>query len=179
MALTWGVFGLANLATYQLLKRKKAEKSVMESTKYKVAFGTYLKKVDKLKGQVQKDYIWLTTNLSRERANGLVILEAYYGLDEHIYRIDSGLLTFRFPTTVEEYYEAQVIPIPKLLTIKIANSQLVLNRADFKQQRLVPNPCINKAARTLLYLRYTFRGLEKILIYDFSRETLTIPHDVQ
>ena len=41
------------------------------------------------------------------------------------------------------------------------------------------NPCINKSARTLLYLRYKFRGLEKVLLYDFSRENLIVPHEVQ
>ena len=71
------------------------------------------------------------------------------------------------------------MPLKKFLTIRVQNSQLVLSRTEFKKtSKLLFNPCINKAARTLLYLRYSFWGLEKVLIYDFSRETLTVPHDV-
>ena len=71
------------------------------------------------------------------------------------------------------------MPLKKLLTIKIANSQLVLSKQEFKKTSKINfNPCVNKAARTMLYLRYSFCGLEKTLLYDFSRETLTIPHDL-
>ena len=51
----------------------------------------------------------------------MIILEAYYGLDEHIYQVDSGLLIFKKPQTVEEYYETQMIPLKKWLTIQIEN----------------------------------------------------------
>ena len=61
----------------------------------------------------------------------------------------------------------------------IANSRLVLSKSEFKKSsKVIFNPCINKSARTLLYVKYSFHGLEKILIYDFSRENLTIPHDL-
>ena len=53
-----------------------------------------------------------------------------------------------------------------------------MTKEQFKKSKIVFNPCMNKSARTLLYLRYSYRGLEKVLIYDFSRESLTIPHDV-
>ena len=56
------------------------------------------------------------------RANGLIILEAYYGLDEHIYQIDAGLIIFKLPQNIKEYYESQVVPLKKLLTTKIVNS---------------------------------------------------------
>jgi len=51
-----------------------------------MAFTTYEKLVDKMTIKVREGNFWLETNLNREtRANGLIILEAYYGLDEHIY----------------------------------------------------------------------------------------------
>lgn len=58
-----------------------------------------------------------------ERRNqGLVILEAYYGLDEHIYQIDAGLLLFKEPKTVEEYINAQIIPVKRTLTYMVQDS---------------------------------------------------------
>ena len=57
------------------------------------------------------------------RLKGLIIIEAYYGLDEHIYQLEAGVLEYtKVPETVKEYYEAQVVPIKKLLTIMISNS---------------------------------------------------------
>ena len=55
-------------------------------------------------------------------------MEAYYGLDEHIYRIDAGLLTFRIPKTVKQYFDAQIVPLKKKLTIMIDNSRLEIHR---------------------------------------------------
>lgn len=110
----------------------------------------------------------------------MIIIEAYYGLDEHIYQIDAGLLeVYDKPKDVKQYFECQVIPVKMLMTINIENSSLVLKRDDFKRTNKpkVFNPCINKSAKTLLYLKYTFQGLEKVLIYDFSREVLKVPHD--
>ena len=60
----------------------------------------------------------------------------------------------------------------------VENSQLVLKRADFtRASRSLFNPCLNKDSKTMLYLRYSFRGLEKVLLYDFSKDTLTVPQD--
>ena len=56
----------------------------------------------------------------------------------------------------------------------------MLSRNEFKKSsKTVFNPCVNKAARTLIYIRYSYCGLEKVLIYDFSKDKLTIPHDIQ
>ena len=154
---------------------------MFEQPKYKMAYLSYISAMDKMKARVQKDHYYLQKNINDEtRSNGLIIVEAYYGLDEHIYQIDAGILKISIPKDVEEFYGCQVFPVKKILTIKISNGQLVLNKKDFKASaKEFFNPCINKAARTLLYIRYTFRGLEKVLIYDLSRESLTIPHDVQ
>ena len=75
------------------------------------------------------------------------------------------------PENVEEYMNFQVIAIKKLLTLKIKNSQLILHKKEFKASaKEFYNPCINKSARTLIYIKYTFQGLENLLIYDLSRE---------
>lgn len=60
----------------------------------------------------------------------------------------------------------------------VDNSSLVIERKHFKKNsRTIFNPCFNPVAKTMLYIRYTFRGLERVLIYDLSKETLQIPHD--
>jgi hypothetical protein len=105
------------------LKYKKDQKPFLKSTKYQVAFGAYRTQIDKLTKKIQANHLWLTTNLNNEtRLNGLIIIEAYYGLDEHIYQIDAGLLIFKLPKDIQEYYEAQIVPLKKLLTTKIVNS---------------------------------------------------------
>ena len=51
-----------------------------------------------------------------ESANdGLIIVEAYYGLAEHIYQIEAGIMRFKFPETIQEYLNCQVIPVTKQL----------------------------------------------------------------
>lgn len=72
---------------------------------------------------MRDNYIFIQRNLNAEnRNNGLIILEAYFGLDEHIYKVDAGILLFKIPKTVEEYVECQLVPLKKKLTIEIENS---------------------------------------------------------
>lgn len=67
--------------------------------------------------------IFLVQKSVQEQKNrGLLILEAYFGLDEHIYLVDAGLLIFKTPATVQEYYEAQLVPIKKKLQLMVENS---------------------------------------------------------
>ena len=62
--------------------------------------------MEKLRENVKENALRLQQNLNHEkRCNGLVILEAYYGLDEHIYRVDAGLLLYQEPKSVKDYYE--------------------------------------------------------------------------
>ena len=84
--MTYGLFALANFVTYKLLKYKRNKESFLKSQKFKVAFGYFLSENAKLLQRIQKDFIYLEKNLANEkRLNGLIIIEAYYGLDEHIY----------------------------------------------------------------------------------------------
>lgn len=56
---------------------------------------------------MKKDHHYLKQNIDIEtRSKGLIIIEAYYGLDEHIYQIDAGLLEVKIPESIKEYYEA-------------------------------------------------------------------------
>ena len=60
--------------------------------------------MDKLKAKIAEPEtrFWLETNLRKEK-DGLIIIEAYYGLDEHIYQIDAELVRYKIPETVQEY----------------------------------------------------------------------------
>jgi hypothetical protein len=60
--------------------------------------------------------IFLNRSLNSEsKGKGLEIIDAYYGLDEHIYLIDAQLLIFKIPEKINEYYEQQVVPVKKVL----------------------------------------------------------------
>jgi hypothetical protein len=73
-----------------------------------------------LAAYVRENAIFLQASSNNEtKANGLLILEAYYGFHEHIYQIDGGLLIFKHPKTVLEFYEAQVVPAKKMLQLMV------------------------------------------------------------
>ena len=60
--------------------------------------------------------IFFNQSISEERAKrGLIIVEAYFGLADHIYHIDAGVLVYKFPENVKEYNECQVMPVTKQL----------------------------------------------------------------
>ena len=40
------------------------------------------------------------------------------------------------------------------------------------------NPCVNRRAKVLLYVRFTFRGIEKTIIYDHrATPKMVLPYD--
>ena len=95
-ALTTGLFCLSNVLAYWGLKRyqsKEENSKRFKAQKYQVAFGFFNKGINKLKEFIKSNAIWLERNRKmEEKSNGLIIIDAYYGLDEHIYQIDAGLL---------------------------------------------------------------------------------------
>ena len=106
LALTLGGFIASNIAGYQYLKSVQAKKPLLQGSLYLMAMGYYQTNYDRLVQWVRDNKLFLDTNISLEtKCNGLIILEAYFGLEEHIYQIDAGLLIFKRPTTIEEYYE--------------------------------------------------------------------------
>ena len=44
--------------------------------------------------------------------------------------------------------------------------------------RGVFSPVLNLRAKSLLYIRYKYRELMKVVVYDFNRNQLVIPRDV-
>ena len=119
-----------------------------------------------------------------ERENrGLIIKEAYVGLAQHIQQIDAGLALFRMPETVEEYNDNQVFPINKQLQLLVKDSRLKLSRNLLEKRKPrenanpmeeqflllnqgIFNPCRKVTAQVLLYIKYDYRGLESVVLYD-------------
>ena len=80
---------LTNLMAYWGLKRyqqKQMSSKKTKAQKFQVAFGFFKKGIAKMGVHSNSNALWLERNRKmEERANGLIIIEAYYGLDEHIY----------------------------------------------------------------------------------------------
>ena len=114
MALTFSIAAAANLASYAAVKYRTSKKPMLAEKAYLVAWKSYEKKIEKLTLFIQENQIFTERSLNAEgKGKGLEIIDAYYGLEEHIYLIDEKLLIFKLPTTIEEYYEQQVVPIKK------------------------------------------------------------------
>lgn len=103
IGISLGIFGVINLACFWALNKKQSKKPMFERIEYVIAFNNYNKHLEKLQQYLTENQIFINRKLKQEQ-NGLLIVEAYYGLQEHIYQIDAGKL-FKLPSTVKEYYE--------------------------------------------------------------------------
>lgn len=43
---------------------------------------------------------------NESRTRGLIVIEAYYGLADHIYQVEAGTLLYKFPENAQEYSRA-------------------------------------------------------------------------
>ena len=153
---------------------------MLERKEFAIAWGTYEQKITKVENYVKENAIFLERSMNLEgNGKGLEIVEAYYGLDEHIMQLDAGLTQFKMPTNIKEYYELQVVPLKRVLQIMVVNSQLVISKDLFRRDyRFVFNPCIRKSSRCLLYVAYKFKGRPNSIIYELDSEVLVLPHDI-
>lgn len=55
----------------------------------------------------------IEASINRETKNkGLIIIEAYYGLYEHINKLEAGLMQFTTePQNAKDFFDCQVIPL--------------------------------------------------------------------
>lgn len=128
------MFAAANYAAYQNLLYMKSKKPIFSRTEYVIAFGHYQQGIEKLQSYIRENAIFLNQKVALEsRHRGLIILDAYFGLDEHIYHVDAGILIYKHPKTVQDYCECQLVPIRKKLQLMVENSQLVLERSHFRR----------------------------------------------
>ena len=73
------------------------------------------------------------------------------------------------------------------LQILVKNSKIEISpeilkkKADAPEEELsgIFNPCINHRSRVLLYVKFKYRGIEKIVIYDHkTTPKLVLPNDI-
>ena len=77
---------------------------------------------------LKKNQLFFNKSMNYEIDNrGLIIKEAYFGLSEHIYHIDAGVITYAIPQTIEEYEKLQVIPVTKQMQILVKDSKLEIS----------------------------------------------------
>lgn len=95
---------LANACVYFGYKSLKKKKAMAKDSEYKVAFAKYLTKLDKGNQYLRDQQIFYQSSVNTENKNlGLVIIEAYYGLADHIYAVEAGLLRFKVPETPKDF----------------------------------------------------------------------------
>jgi hypothetical protein len=86
---------------YRLIKSKRGEHKKRE---LKVAYAKFQSKLEKVNEYLHENKIFYESSMNSETKNlGLVITEAYYGLDDHVYRIEAGTLIYKFPQNESEY----------------------------------------------------------------------------
>jgi hypothetical protein len=81
---------------YYLMKKRKSKTM---SRSQKTAFNRYLSNIERSNSYLVESQIFIDRSLNAEMKNrGLVIVEAYYGLADHIYQIEAGMLRYQIPT---------------------------------------------------------------------------------
>ena len=174
-----GVVALANVAMYAGLRYFKARRPDKTDKEYKLAYGKYSMQLKKAEDYLAENAIFYQGILRKEgQSTGLIIEEAYYGLTEHIYKIDAGVLIFKMPDSHQEYFDQQVVPVKKQLQLLVVNGQLRIPHEPHRHVRGIFNPCINPRSQLLLYLRFSYHGLRKVLVTDLRQPELVVPRDV-
>jgi len=104
--MTIGASILANAFTYMALRHHQDKKPFLQKSEWTISYAYYQTNLRKLADFVKENTIFYQAAMNREKnCRGLVILEAYFGLDEHIYQVDAGLIKFKETTCVQDYYE--------------------------------------------------------------------------
>jgi len=104
LAMTAGIAVAGNALVYAGYKWLKSRKAKTVGREQKTAFARYQSNTERANTYLHESQIFIDRSVNIEVKNrGLIIVEAYFGLAEHIYQIEAGLLRFRIPQNVEEY----------------------------------------------------------------------------
>ncbi len=94
----------ANALVYLGYRAVKSSKSQVRRRELKTAYAKYESKLEKVNDYLRENIIFYESSLNSESKNlGLVIIEAYYGLADHIYQVEAGTLLYKIPTSDQEY----------------------------------------------------------------------------
>mmetsp|Transcript_38147 Transcript_38147/g.36514 ORF Transcript_38147/g.36514 Transcript_38147/m.36514 type:complete len:99 (+) Transcript_38147:1273-1569(+) len=95
-----------NGLAYAAMRYFKKEKSKKKEQMYHVAFQKYQKKIAKINTYLFENQIFYNSIYNQEqRNNGLIIMEAYVGLADHIYSIESGIQIYKVPDNHTQYLD--------------------------------------------------------------------------
>ena len=98
LAFSAGVVATVNVLAYYGYKKFKASKTKGKMREYDVALARYETKIKEINNYLRENQLFYTSSFNNEnRILGLVIIEGYYGLADHIYQIEAGLLTYKLP----------------------------------------------------------------------------------
>lgn len=113
--MTFSLAIAANVAAYATLSYRQ-KKPMLERKEFQIAWSLYEQNIAKVETYVKENAIFLERSMNLEaNGKGLEIVDAYYGLDEHIMQIDAEVTKFEMPKNLKEYYDLQVVPIKKVL----------------------------------------------------------------
>jgi hypothetical protein len=125
LAMTGLITLAANALVYAGYYLKKRRNSKTINRYQKTAYNRYLSNLERSNSFLVESQIFIYRSLNAEMKNlGLVIVEAYYGLADHIYQIEAGMLRYQIPANAQEYTRCQVAPVTKQIQIKVENGQL-------------------------------------------------------
>lgn len=84
LGLTLSLAAACNLGAYAVMKGRQ-KKPMLERKEFAIAWSQYEQNIAKVETYVKENNIFLEASLAQEaHGRGLEIVEAYYGLDEHI-----------------------------------------------------------------------------------------------
>lgn len=104
LGMTAFIVAAANALVYFGYKQLKKKKTRSKDREHRVAYAKFASKFDKVNHYLKENQIFYQSSLNNEiKSHGLVILEAYFGLADHIYQIEGGMLIYKYPEDANQY----------------------------------------------------------------------------
>jgi hypothetical protein len=86
MGFTLGLLAVGNIAAYLGLRYSKRNKAKKQKRDYDIAFARFESKIIPVNEYLHRSMLFYQSSFNTEsRINGLVIIEGYIGLPEHIF----------------------------------------------------------------------------------------------
>jgi hypothetical protein len=120
MAMTAFIVAATNALVYFGYRQLKKKKTRSRDREHRVAYAKFASKFEKSNSYLKENQIFYQSSLNNEiKSHGLVILEAYYGLADHIYQIEAGILIYKYPQDAHQYANCQILPVTKQLQVQV------------------------------------------------------------
>lgn len=200
IALTSAFYVATNALAYLFMKHRQASAAEAKDKKDEIKFGRYQQLAEQARLYMGKPSFELKYSRSLNSGNqncGLVIKRAYIGLADHIYLLDSGVLVYSEPQSVDQYMKCQLFEVTKQLQAQVEHGKLRLSKYLLERTEeeegahkedmysdLFPemkagvfNPLANKKQKALLWVEFKFRHVFAVYVFDFKSE-VTLPDQI-